>query len=84
MSMDVNWRNELQCSHAGLPGGSDSAGGVHLLIPIQQERVKEGPPATLLITELFPWWPLIKNPAANAGDTGSIPGPGGSHMLQSK
>ena len=25
----------------------------------------------------------IKNPPANAGDTGSIPDPGGSHMSQS-
>ena len=26
---------------------------------------------------------MVKNPPANAGDTGSIPGPGRSHMLQS-
>ena len=26
---------------------------------------------------------MIKNPPANAGDTGSIPGPGRSHMPQS-
>ena len=26
---------------------------------------------------------LVKNPPANAGDTGSIPGPGRSHMPQS-
>jgi len=26
---------------------------------------------------------VVKNPPANAGDTGSIPGPGRSHMLQS-
>ena len=25
--------------------------------------------------------PAVKNPPANAGDMGSIPGPGGSHML---
>ena len=26
---------------------------------------------------------VVKNLSANAGDTGSIPGPGRSHMLQS-
>ena len=34
------------------------------------------------------WWDLpggtvVKNPPANAGDTGSIPGPGRSHMPRS-
>ena len=28
----------------------------------------------------FPDGPVIKHPPANAGDTGSIPGPGRSHM----
>ena len=28
--------------------------------------------------------PVVMNPPANAGDTGSIPGPGRSHMLQGK
>ena len=28
----------------------------------------------------LPWWSLVKNPAANAGDVGSIPDPGNSHM----
>ena len=31
----------------------------------------------------FPGGTAVKNPPANAGDTGSIPGPGISHMLQS-
>ena len=31
----------------------------------------------------FPGGTVVKNPPANAGDTGSIPGPGRSHMLQS-
>ena len=31
----------------------------------------------------FPGGSLVKNPPANAGDTGSIPGPGRSHMPQS-
>ena len=28
----------------------------------------------------FPGGPVVKNPPADAGDTGSIPGPGRSHM----
>ena len=32
----------------------------------------------------FPGGSVVKNPPANAGDTGLIPGPGRSHMLQSK
>ena len=28
----------------------------------------------------FPVGAVVKNPPANAGDTGSIPGPGRSHM----
>ena len=31
----------------------------------------------------FPDGPVVKNPLANAGDTGSIPGPGRPHMLWS-
>ena len=31
----------------------------------------------------FPGGTVVKNPPANAGDTGSIPGPERSHMLQS-
>ena len=31
----------------------------------------------------FPGGAVVKNLPANAGDTGSIPGPGRSHMLQS-
>ena len=31
----------------------------------------------------FPGGTVVKNPPANVGDTGSIPGPGGSHMPQS-
>ena len=30
----------------------------------------------------FPGGSMVKNPPAKAGDTGSIPGPGRSHMLQ--
>ena len=31
----------------------------------------------------FPGGPVVKNPPANAGDTGSICGPGKSHMPRS-
>ena len=31
----------------------------------------------------FPGGAVVKNPPANAGDAGSGPGPGRSHMLQS-
>ena len=31
----------------------------------------------------FPGGQVVRNPPASAGDTGLIPGPGGSHMLQS-
>ena len=31
----------------------------------------------------FPGGAVVKNPLANAGDTGSSPGLGGSHMPQS-
>ena len=31
----------------------------------------------------FPGGAVVKNPPADAGDTGSSPGPGRSHMLQS-
>ena len=31
----------------------------------------------------FPAGAVVKNPPANAGDTGSIPGPGRSHMPRS-
>ena len=31
----------------------------------------------------FPNGAVVKNPPANAGDTGSSPGPGRSHVLQS-
>ena len=31
----------------------------------------------------FPGGTAVKNPPANAGDTGSSPGPGRSHMLWS-
>ena len=53
--------------------GSDS----HRLVCIRiQELVKRQ-------TRDFPGGAVVKNPLANAGDTGSIPGLGRSHMLRS-
>ena len=37
----------------------------------------------LIIMRDFPGGAVVKNPPANAGDMGSIPGPGRSHMPQS-
>ena len=36
----------------------------------------------ITLKEDFPGVPMVKNPPANAGDTGSIPGPGRFHMPQ--
>ena len=33
-----------------------------------------------LLNQRFSGGPVVKNPPCNAGDTGSIPGPGRSHM----
>ena len=35
------------------------------------------------LTTGFPGGAVVENPPANEGDTGSIPGPGRSHMPQS-
>ena len=37
-----------------------------------------------LLCRGFPGGTVVKNPPANAGDKGSSPGPGSSHMPQSK
>ena len=39
----------------------------------QNKKLREG----------FPGGAVVKNPPANAGDTGSSPGPGRSHMPRS-
>ena len=36
--------------------------------------------AVIKILQDFPGGAVVKNPPANAGDMGSIPGPGRSHM----
>ena len=48
-------------------------------------RIHSGPKVLLVKSYLldFPGGTVVKNPPANAGDTGSIPGPGRSHMPRS-
>ena len=40
-------------------------------------------PVSKLIWRVFPGGAVVEGLPASAGDTGSIPGPGGSHMPQS-
>ena len=50
------------------------------MTPVQDEK-------EILILKIiagFPGGAVVKNPPANAGDSGSSPGPGRSHMLWSK
>ena len=50
----------------------DSAGKQHKPVLFNMQKVGD-----------FPSGAVVKNPPANAGDTGSSPGPGRSHMLWS-
>ena len=58
-------------------------------LPLQKEgkRASSGPITFYFFKKKprggFPGGAGVKNLPANAGDTGSIPGPGRSHMLQS-
>ena len=48
------------------------------------EQLAQGHPREVtLVIGGFPGGAVVKNQPANAGDTGSIPGPGRSHMLGS-
>ena len=58
----------------------------HNLTNIKNEKegiTRDGTDTKNIIRKDFPSAPVVKNPPANAGDTGSIPGPGNSLMLQS-
>ena len=46
-------------------------------------RTKRGNGLIKIMAEGFPGGAVVKNLPANAGDTGSSPGPGRSHMLWS-
>ena len=50
----------------------------------QDRRGREGKLEHLIKKEplRFPWWSSVKNPPANAGDVGWIPGPGRPHLLR--
>ena len=50
---------------------------------IKQKQVDLNNLLETLKIQDFPGGSVVKNPPANAGDTGSSPGPGTSHMLQS-
>ena len=49
----------------------------------QKIKVSIGPASEILRFWGFPGGAVVKNPPANAGDTGSSPGPRRSHMPQS-
>ena len=52
----------------------------------EKNQIEEDEPAKKAKKEWpegFPGGAVVRNPPANAGDTGSIPGPGRSHMPQS-
>ena len=49
-----------------------------MYIKLREEMVQH----TNLKIKGFPGGSVVKNPPASAGDTGSSPGPGRSHMLQ--
>ena len=57
--------------------GNEDAGETTILKPwVENEFIKESKHGG------FPGGPVIENPPANAGDTGSIPVPGSSHVPQ--
>ena len=60
------------------------SGAAKLKIKKKKKKKKnKWPINTLKDVQGFPGGTVVKNPPANAGDTGSSPGPGRSHMLQS-
>ena len=57
---------------------------VHSLVMKYPQGIKSlGKDSLILLFLDFPGGAVVKNPPANAGDTGSIPGPGRSHMPRS-
>ena len=56
---------------------------VFVLLPrLLRKQVREPALKNVLLSG-FPGGAVVKNPPANAGDTGSSPGPGRSHMPRS-
>ena len=56
-----------------------SASAVHIITKDMKFGIKTGLGSKCLYWD-FPGGAVVKNPPANAGDTGSSPGPGRSHM----
>ena len=53
------------------------------MVPFSKSKVGKGIIAIRTYRMGFPHGTVVKNPPANAGDMGSSPGPGRSHMLRS-
>ena len=53
------------------------------MFPLEALYIPSGMLLLKIVIEGFPGGAVVKNPPANAGDTGSSPGPGRSHMPQS-
>ena len=77
----VQWLR-LCAPNAGDMGMISAQGtGSHMLqVGVCMPQLKIAGAATKDIHTDFPVGPMVRNPLANAGDTGSIPGPGRFHM----
>ena len=78
---DGGWRSE-----PGLAGHGEHLGFHSQNHREATERVKQAGPeliCPLKLAQVFPSGPVVKDSPANAGDEGSIPGPGRLHLLQS-
>ena len=77
-------------AHGILPDQGSNPCPLHWQADSQPLRHQGGPHKLLIVSEIkvamsrdFPGGAVVKNPPANAGDTGSIPGLGRSHMPRS-
>ena len=52
-------------------------------LPVLEQQQLQNPTAIKTNVEGFPGGAVVKNPPDNAGDMGSSPGPGRSHMPRS-
>ena len=72
------WGEDEKC---GLLKMKETAGGIHQREGREEELPRNGIYKTA--QKGFPGGALVKNPPANAGDTGSSPGPGRFHKPRS-